>query len=67
MIEAADSERGNAPLRCVCEHCGARLVRSPCSLADFLDGAVPFLARHSACAPPLDVTGRFEIVRGGRS
>jgi hypothetical protein len=39
-------------VRCRCRNCGAVLLRQTVAglgLADFLDGAVPFLARHSAC------------------
>lgn len=55
MLEAIeDLDAADVPpdVRCRCLHCGAVVLRETVAgltLADFLETAVPFLARHSTC------------------
>lgn len=53
MLEALEDAELPPDIRCRCLHCGAVVLRETVAgltLADFLESAVPFLARHSTCA-----------------
>jgi hypothetical protein len=52
-LEDLDAPNLDPDVRCRCLHCGAVALRetvAKLTLADFLDTAIPFLARHALCA-----------------